>query len=308
MNIVRELRKKAGINQKELAMAIGVSEPTVSEWENGRKNPTKERLRKLAEFFGVDELVVLGRGVVDLSDDPETLHWIQNERILTEREPPAPDYEKAAYKAVEALMRYGVNYAPILPMTILKAIPGVFVVPFTELASNEGLDRDDMGTLYGAQNQDVVTFKRERNGRTTYVVAYNQMLPFYLIQVSMARELGHILLEHTAALPKDTRLEEAMCFARHLLCPRPLVRLLQESNVDLTVKTFGNITGCYGRFLTGIRKTPGVIVSPSLNRIVKEQFVPYVSRFLEIKDMIASDDDTIKVDFGSYMDNYEESL
>ena len=62
MNIIRELRKKAGIQQKELALEIGVSIPTVSEWENGKKDPSGDRLKRLSEYFGVDELVILGRG------------------------------------------------------------------------------------------------------------------------------------------------------------------------------------------------------------------------------------------------------
>lgn len=76
MNIVKELRKKAGIQQKELAISIGVSRPTVSEWESNKKDPSGDRLKRLAEFFGVDELVVLGKGVVDLSaasESPQTL-------------------------------------------------------------------------------------------------------------------------------------------------------------------------------------------------------------------------------------------
>ena len=54
MNIIRELRKKKGIQQKELALEIGVSIPTVSEWETGKKDPSGERLRKLAKYFDVD--------------------------------------------------------------------------------------------------------------------------------------------------------------------------------------------------------------------------------------------------------------
>lgn len=64
MNIVKELRKKKGIQQKQLAFEIGVSCPTVSEWESGKKDPSGDRLRKLAEFFQVDELDILGRGFV----------------------------------------------------------------------------------------------------------------------------------------------------------------------------------------------------------------------------------------------------
>ena len=63
LNIVRELRKKKGIQQKELAIAIGVSCPTVSGWESGKKDPSGERLKKLAEYFDVDELFILGYGL-----------------------------------------------------------------------------------------------------------------------------------------------------------------------------------------------------------------------------------------------------
>lgn len=76
MNIIKELRRKKGIQQKELAIEIGVSQPTVSDWESGRKDPTGERLKKLSDFFGVDELVIMGRGVIDLKNDtsiPKTI-------------------------------------------------------------------------------------------------------------------------------------------------------------------------------------------------------------------------------------------
>ena len=73
MNIVKELRKKRGIQQKALALEIGVSCPTVSEWESGKKDPSGERLQKLADFFGVDELVILGRNIVTRSEEePKT--------------------------------------------------------------------------------------------------------------------------------------------------------------------------------------------------------------------------------------------
>ena len=60
MNRVKELRERAGIQQKEVAVAAGVSRPTVSEWEHQKKDPSGDRLIKLAEFFGVSTGVVLG--------------------------------------------------------------------------------------------------------------------------------------------------------------------------------------------------------------------------------------------------------
>ena len=77
MNIVKELRKKKGIQQKELALEIGVSRPTVSEWESGKKDPSGVRLKRLAQYFEVDELTVLGVDVIDLTkkppDSPQTI-------------------------------------------------------------------------------------------------------------------------------------------------------------------------------------------------------------------------------------------
>ena len=83
MNIVKELRKKAGIQQKELAIIIGVSRPTVSEWESNKKDPSGERLKKLADYFGVDELMVLGKGVVDLSAEPPDQPQTEEARLLS---------------------------------------------------------------------------------------------------------------------------------------------------------------------------------------------------------------------------------
>lgn len=89
MNIVRELRRKKGIQQKELAIAIGVSCPTVSAWESNKKDPSGERLQKLAKYFEVDELVILGKTVVDAAnpnyfvpENPEVCGKTETEQIV----------------------------------------------------------------------------------------------------------------------------------------------------------------------------------------------------------------------------------
>lgn len=60
MNRVKELRIRTGMQQKELAILAGVSHPTVSDWERGKKNPSGERLQKLTQIFGVDAATILG--------------------------------------------------------------------------------------------------------------------------------------------------------------------------------------------------------------------------------------------------------
>ena len=53
MKSIRELRELRGMQQKELAIALKVSQPTVSDWEAGRKTPSGKSLVKIARFFGI---------------------------------------------------------------------------------------------------------------------------------------------------------------------------------------------------------------------------------------------------------------
>lgn len=72
MNAIKSLRLRAGMQQKEVALAVGVSRPTVSEWEHQKKDPTGERLKKLAKLFNVSTGVVLAMEPIPTSV-PETL-------------------------------------------------------------------------------------------------------------------------------------------------------------------------------------------------------------------------------------------
>ena len=62
MNILRELLKKHDISQKQIAIELGVSNPTVSSWVHNKVDPSGKNLKKLAEIFGVDELEILCAG------------------------------------------------------------------------------------------------------------------------------------------------------------------------------------------------------------------------------------------------------
>ena len=53
MTRIQELRKARKMQQKELAILAGVTQPTVSSWERGTKEPTMENLEKLSAIFGV---------------------------------------------------------------------------------------------------------------------------------------------------------------------------------------------------------------------------------------------------------------
>lgn len=58
---LKELRKKAGITQKQLAEELHVAQNTVCNWENGVRQIDMEYLQQIAEYFNVSTDYILGR-------------------------------------------------------------------------------------------------------------------------------------------------------------------------------------------------------------------------------------------------------
>ena len=52
-NRIEEIRKARGMNQEELAKALGVSRQTISSLETGRYTPSIEMAYKLSKYFGM---------------------------------------------------------------------------------------------------------------------------------------------------------------------------------------------------------------------------------------------------------------
>ena len=48
-----ELRDKKGVLDVEVAKATNIPQSTFSEWKKGKCTPKLEKIRKLAEYFGV---------------------------------------------------------------------------------------------------------------------------------------------------------------------------------------------------------------------------------------------------------------
>ena len=215
-----------------------------------------------------------------------------------------PDRVTAAIKATETLLKYHITTAPVEPLPIIKRIKGVIVLSFAEMAEGMGIERSSVVGAFTRENHDAVTAVTITDGKVRYCIAYNQRLPFYMLQRALARELGHIVLGHDGSRPEDVRTEEAVCFARHLLCPRPLIASLRDAGVPLTTEVIGNITGCYERCIAGIRKEPGACVPAELNRAVRNQFAEYVENFLDCHALFAPSDESRIADLGTYMENY----
>ncbi|EPT8105864.1 TPA: helix-turn-helix transcriptional regulator [Streptococcus pyogenes] len=60
MNRLKELRKEKKASQKEIADFLGISEKTISRWENSENTIKSDKAQKLADFFEVSAKYLLG--------------------------------------------------------------------------------------------------------------------------------------------------------------------------------------------------------------------------------------------------------
>ena len=84
MTIIEELLKRKGIQQKELSYAIQVSQPTISDWINGKKKPRGENITKLANYFQVSENVI--KGLETLYQPIDSIVDVEKQRQWEKRE------------------------------------------------------------------------------------------------------------------------------------------------------------------------------------------------------------------------------
>ncbi|MFC1659174.1 helix-turn-helix domain-containing protein, partial [Pseudomonadota bacterium] len=59
---IRGARNYIGWTQKELGKRVGITAPNITNIENGKQNPTKENLEKIAQVFGNEEIKFDSRG------------------------------------------------------------------------------------------------------------------------------------------------------------------------------------------------------------------------------------------------------
>lgn len=215
----------------------------------------------------------------------------------------SPDFNLAAVKAAETLIKYGVKTSPVSPLPILEQMENVIVTSFAEMCDLSGMNPCDLKPLFG-KSQDAISSIHTENGKTWYVVAYNSLLPFSMVQHALAREMGHIILRHQGDSHENST--DAICFAQHLLCPRPLIHAIQATGIRLTKDVLANLTGIFGQCLTCIRRTPGTSVPAAINRFIRGQFMPFVMNYFDYYVSTLPDDGSAMADFGTYMDGYEE--
>ena len=63
---IRQLRLSKGITQKELAEAIHVTPSAISQYENGKAQPSRENMMLLADYFNVSVPYIEGISQIEI--------------------------------------------------------------------------------------------------------------------------------------------------------------------------------------------------------------------------------------------------
>ena len=71
-NKITKLIAEKGLTQKYIALELGVSCPTVSEWCTGKKQPSKRHMTRLAEMLGVTNDYLLDSSSSNQKPETET--------------------------------------------------------------------------------------------------------------------------------------------------------------------------------------------------------------------------------------------
>ena len=93
MDNLKALRESRKITQTHLGEHIGAKKSAISLWESGKRQPDQETLVRLANFFGVTVVYLLGRNDPHppeqekaSADDPLTEQIMAKARLMNEEE------------------------------------------------------------------------------------------------------------------------------------------------------------------------------------------------------------------------------
>lgn len=113
-NRLRELRKKAGLSQTELADAIHFAQSMISGWENNTKKMSLEQATMLAEYFNVSVGYLAGDDIETEQPTAENDSELRKRIIDRVKKLPDPALEHT-WAYLEGL-RVGQEIAPAKPV------------------------------------------------------------------------------------------------------------------------------------------------------------------------------------------------
>lgn len=84
MNVVRDLRRQAGLTQVQLAQAAGTSQPAIAAYEAGSKSPTLQTFFRIARAVGLEPVVSFVPALTREDRRSLALHRVIAQRLIDE--------------------------------------------------------------------------------------------------------------------------------------------------------------------------------------------------------------------------------
>jgi len=114
---IKQLREQKNIQQKKLALLIGVNQATISYWESGRQEPNPTQRKKLCEVLGITEAELFGEiryiGVKESKIPIVSGVGATDERGRSSFEAYEPPYDYIDFKNCKAMIVQSDSMAPI---------------------------------------------------------------------------------------------------------------------------------------------------------------------------------------------------
>ena len=318
---LKELRTEKGMTLDDVARHIGVKRPNIYKYEHGIiLNVPPEKVHKLAQLFGVTRPYMMGwtdernvnpsanldlvaeklKDTIQSEENPVNMYW-QSTTLET------ADCITAATQALRAIVKFDITRTPVYPHKILQQSQLATMVSFEQAGELDEIILNTKLTAFRQMNDMVMSSVfTTPNGENHYIFAVNRKAPMGKVRLALAVELGHIYLGHEKHLINSKKKHnEAECFAIHLEFPRPAIRLLMDRGFVFTKSSFSRIFGDCEWCIDTILNAKPMSVSPELNRLVKEQFLPHID-LLDETGILSMPAYGEKLDLSKYMDGYED--
>ena len=203
-------------------------------------------------------------------------------------------------------MKFGISRAPIYPHKVLQQSLLATMVSFSDPSElDEIIQHTKLSAFRQANDMVMSTVYTTAEGQQHYIFAVNRDAPLGKIRLALAVEMGHIYLGHAHHYLDASKLHDAECFAIHFEFPRALIQLLTERGYVFTKESFQRVFGESEWCLNTLLNAEPVTVSPELNQMVKELFIPHVN-LLEETGILKMPARGEELDLSRYMGGYEE--
>lgn len=124
MNRIAELRKRQKLNQKEFGSVMGVAQNTICNWENEKREPDYESLKKMASFFDVTIGYLLGQDdekpAPENGDGPSDIA----KRFMNLVDKLTPDQQQLLLSQLQAWTEQNQRQASVVPPSDEEKEPG----------------------------------------------------------------------------------------------------------------------------------------------------------------------------------------